>query len=69
VSNTRTNTAIYGPYLAAIPAGTVGITKYQTGVATASAGGIAWIYDPATGAIRVNTTTEADATGRLYSTY
>ena len=37
---------IYGPYVRGIPELPVGNEKGSTGVATAAAAGIAWIYDP-----------------------
>ena len=70
---TQDSTHVYGPYLRAIPALPVGAKKGNTGIATADAAGIGWIYDAATGNIRANTTdtspVEADAKGTLYSSY
>jgi general secretion pathway protein G len=69
VSATPTATAIYGPYLRAIPPLPVGTAKGSNGVAAATGSGVGWIYTAATGTITANTTTEADATGKLYSAY
>jgi type II secretory pathway pseudopilin PulG len=60
---------IFGPYLQSVPPVPVGARKGATGVGTADAAGIGWIYNATTGAIRANTTTEADASGKLYSAY
>lgn len=68
-SATKTGAFVYGPYIREIPALPVGANKGQSGVAAASAATIGWIYDPATGKIRANTTTETDAAGKLYSAY
>lgn len=68
-SATRDTTYIYGPYLRAVPALPVGTRKGQTGVAAADAATVGWIYNETTGARNANTTTEADATGKLYNTY
>ena len=62
---------IFGPYLRALPAVPVGAQKGQTAI-TDQAFGTAlfgWKYDPATGAINANCTTEADVKGKLYNTY
>ena len=68
--SSKDSTHIYGPYLRAIPPQPVGASKgfstIGTTFGTASTG---WIYNAATGDIRANTTTEADAKGILYSTY
>jgi hypothetical protein len=69
VSATPSTTAIYGPYLRAIPPLPLGANKGETGVAAAAGAGVGWIYNAATGTITANTTTEADATGKLYSAY
>jgi len=71
-SATKTGAFIYGPYLRAIPQLPVGSRKGQNGVdvaANAATTIVGWIYDPATGTIRANTTTEADTRGTLYATY
>lgn len=63
-------THIYGPYLRAIPPLPVTAPrKGQTGIAAADAATIGWIYTAATGTIKANTTTEADARGIAYNTY
>lgn len=72
VSATKTGNFIYGPYLRAVPPLPVGGKKGATGIdvaANAATATVGWIYDPATGTIRANTTTEADAKGTLYSAY
>jgi prepilin-type N-terminal cleavage/methylation domain-containing protein len=66
---TRTTTHIYGPYIREIPPLPVGANRGNAGIATADGAGVGWIYDPASGSIRANTTTEADVTGTLYSDY
>ncbi len=66
---TSSGNFIYGPYLRALPALPVGTKKGATGVAAADGAGVGWIYNATTGAITANTTTEADATGKLYSSY
>lgn len=68
-SATKTASAIYGPYLRAIPALKVGAAKGNTGIAAAPGAGVGWIYNASTGAISANTTTEKDASGKLYSAY
>jgi prepilin-type N-terminal cleavage/methylation domain-containing protein len=60
---------IFGPYLQAVPPVPVGARKGSTGVASADGPGVGWIYVETTGKIRANTTTEADASGKLYSDY
>jgi general secretion pathway protein G len=67
MSNQSIPPFIYGPYLSDIPSLPVG--NGGTKVGAAAAPGVAWIYDANSGTILVNTTTEADATGRLYNTY
>jgi prepilin-type N-terminal cleavage/methylation domain-containing protein len=70
VSATKTTTAIFGPYLRAIPPLPVGARKGSTGIAAADGAGVGWIYDATTGTIRANTTaTEVDARGRRYDQY
>jgi general secretion pathway protein G len=68
-SATKDATHIYGPYLRGVPPLPVGARKGGTGIATADAAGVGWIYNAATGALNANTTTEADAKGVLYNTY
>jgi prepilin-type N-terminal cleavage/methylation domain-containing protein len=65
----RTATHIYGPYIREIPPLPVGARKGSSGIATADGAGVGWIYNPTSGAIRANTTTEADVSGKLYSDY
>ena len=66
---TQDATHIYGPYLRSIPAQPVGANQGATGVAAAAATGVGWLYDQTSGSITASTTTEADATGKLYNTY
>jgi prepilin-type N-terminal cleavage/methylation domain-containing protein len=74
VSTTKTATAIYGPYIAAIP--TLPASSKQGGNQVASpstnnknSGKYGWIYDETTGGVVPNTMNETDATGKLYSSY
>jgi general secretion pathway protein G len=60
---------IYGPYLRAVPPLPVGAEKGSTGIAAIAGAGVGWIYDQTTGAIKANTTTETDSSGKLYNTY
>ncbi|MCC6679094.1 MAG: prepilin-type N-terminal cleavage/methylation domain-containing protein [Phycisphaerales bacterium] len=68
-SATQTGAYIYGPYLRAVPPLPVGAKKGSTGIAAADGAGVGWIYTAATGKINANTTTEADASGKLYAAY
>jgi general secretion pathway protein G len=68
--STRDGTHLYGPYLRAIPALSLGQRKTCTGIGPIDGDGIGWIYEPGSGNIHANTTAnEADANGRLYSSY
>lgn len=70
VSATRDATHIYGPYVRRIPPLKVGVEKGSTAFTdTAGTADSGWVYDEDTGNLVPNTTTEADATGRLYSDY
>ncbi len=69
ISATPTATCIYGPYLRTLPPLPVGARKGGSTVAAADAAGVGWLYTAGTGTITANTTTEADATGKLYNTY
>jgi prepilin-type N-terminal cleavage/methylation domain-containing protein len=70
VSATRDATHIYGPYIRRIPPLKVGNEKGSTGFTdTAGTAGAGWVYNAATGDVVPNTTTEADATGKLYAQY
>ena len=71
---------IYGPYLRSVPNVPVGAKKGQNGITDGSAfaaqGGTAgastnagWMYNASTGTITANTTTEADASSKLYNLY
>jgi type II secretory pathway pseudopilin PulG len=68
-SDTKTTTHIYGPYIRSIPPLPVGDKKGKTGIATATGDEVGWIYTPASGAIKANTTTEKDEADKLYNTY
>lgn len=68
-SATQTGAYIYGPYLRAVPPLPVGAKKGSTGIAAADGAGVGWIYTAATGKINANTTTEQDASGKLYTAY
>jgi len=69
VSATKTSTHIFGPYLRTVPPLPVGTKKNATGIASADGANVGWIYTVATGDIRANTASEADARGKLYSAY
>lgn len=69
VSPTQDSTHDYGPYLRRIPPLPVGAARGAAGIAAGSGPGVGWIYDGTSGNISANTTTEADATGKLYNTY
>ena len=69
-SATKTTTHIYGPYLRKSPPLPLGAAKGGTGIAAAPAAGVGWIYTPADGVIKSNTTAgEMDDEGTLYSAY
>jgi prepilin-type N-terminal cleavage/methylation domain-containing protein len=74
LSATKTSTAIYGPYIAAIPAlpasskkGGVEVCNSSTNNSNSARYG--WIYDETTGAIVANSMSDKDATGKLYNAY
>ncbi len=70
VSATRTATHTYGPYLPSIPTLNVGQRSGGKLIATADGAGVGWIYNPATGSIRANTTNaEVDSRGQKYNEY
>lgn len=74
VSATQSSTAIYGPYLRAVPPLPVGAAKGGTMIASAPADGVGWIYTQPNGVksskIEPNTTaTETDSKGVPYNTY
>jgi hypothetical protein len=72
LSATKSATYIYGPYLRQIPALPVGKRKGQSGIdipANRSRANVGWIYNPTTGAITTNTTTESDPKGIPYNAY
>ena len=66
---TKDNDHTYGPYVRAIPPLPVGDKKGSTGISDVDAAGIGWIYSPADGSIKANTTAETDDAGTLYSVY
>lgn len=68
-STSRSAATPFGPYLTITPAAPVGARPGATGVATADAVGVGWLYDPTTGAITVNATAQADASGKPYLSY
>jgi general secretion pathway protein G len=69
VSAVKDATHVYGPYLRSVPPLPVGPRRGGTGIAAADAAGIGWIYDPSTGAICANTTTEVDMKGIAFNAY
>lgn len=62
------NGIIYGPYLRALPPISVGARKGSSGIGTADAAGIGWIYDATTGAVTANAS-GTDGNGKAYSSY
>ena len=74
-SATKTATAIFGPYLKAMPplpvAGenTIGGAIGDTGVAAADGAGVGWLYVVATGDITANTGDAEDDATTKYSDY
>jgi general secretion pathway protein G len=53
-SATKDATHYLGPYIASVPAVSVGANKGSTTVGSSVAPGLGWIYDPATGTIYAN---------------
>lgn len=69
-SSTRTAVHRFGPYLKAIPKLGVTERRDRDRINTSDGGSVAWIYEPASGAIRANAPANAaDAAGRLYNDY
>jgi prepilin-type N-terminal cleavage/methylation domain-containing protein len=68
-SATKTTTCVYGPYIRSVPPLPLGARKGGTKIAAADANGVGWLYTESTGAIKANTTTEEDGSGKLYSDY
>lgn len=67
---TKDSTHLYGPYIRAIPSLPVGARKGNTGISTADADDVGWIYTESDGSIRANTTaSEKDDLDKLYSDY
>jgi prepilin-type N-terminal cleavage/methylation domain-containing protein len=69
------STHIYGPYLRAIPALSIGVNKNHISIGgpsvdPSSATGIGWIYDETVGTIKANASdSEVDASGKAYNKY
>jgi hypothetical protein len=68
-SPVRTATHVHGPYLRKIPILPATTRKGRSKIDTADGAAVAWLYDPSTGEIRPNASTEADQRGRLYADY
>lgn len=67
---TKTGAFIYGPYIGAIPALSVGTNKGKSAVAAATGPTIGWIYIEASGTITPNLPIgELDSTGVPYANY
>jgi type II secretory pathway pseudopilin PulG len=67
---TRSASHPFGPYLREIPALPVGGRSRTATIALVETAPAAWLYNPATGRIRANTTAdEFDPLGRPYSSY
>ena len=70
VSESKTATCIYGPYMRSIPPLPVGSNKGDAGISANPADpNTGWVYTEASGTIKANTTTEDDDAGKLYNTY
>lgn len=69
ISPTKDTTFYLGPYLQKIPPLPVGANVGHAGIAAADGPGTGWIYDPTSGNISADTTTEKDGAGKLYSSY
>lgn len=71
ISETKTTTCIYGPYIRSIPPLPVGPDnrKGSTGIGTSDANGVGWIYTGSTGKITPNTGTTKDDSNVLYTSY
>jgi prepilin-type N-terminal cleavage/methylation domain-containing protein len=70
VSDTKTATHIYGPYIRRIPSLPVGAAKGNSVIAADSGDGVGWKYYPVTGEIQANTSgSEKDSADRLYNDY
>ncbi|MEN0019412.1 MAG: prepilin-type N-terminal cleavage/methylation domain-containing protein [Planctomycetota bacterium] len=68
VSATPTSTAIYGPYLAAVPTMKIGARKGLATIAAPTDTSVAWHYDQATGRFTANVA-GTDASGVNYADY
>ena len=71
VSETKTATHVYGPYIRSIPALPVGPDNHRgnSGIASGDADGVGWIYTETSGWIKANTNAARDDQDRLYSEY
>jgi type II secretory pathway pseudopilin PulG len=69
-SRIKTTSYMYGPYVREIPALPVGAHRGKTMISTADGLDIGWIYNPALGTIKPNTTdAEKDDAGKPYNSY
>jgi general secretion pathway protein G len=59
VSDSKTPPYLFGPYVRKLPPLTTGPNKGGTAIATQSAAGVGWIYDPVTGVVTANLGTAA----------
>jgi prepilin-type N-terminal cleavage/methylation domain-containing protein len=71
VSDTKTTTCIYGPYIRSIPALPVGPDnrKGSAGIGISDSNGVGWLYVEATGKITANTGATKDDRDVLYTSY
>jgi prepilin-type N-terminal cleavage/methylation domain-containing protein len=71
VSETKTTTCVYGPYIRSIPSLPVGPANRvgSTGIAASDANGVGWLYTEATGKITANTGATKDEKDVLYTSY
>jgi len=70
VSETKTTTHIYGPYVRSIPPLPVGAKKGGAVIAAVDGNDVGWIYDDADGTVKANTTdTELDEAEKKYNEY
>ena len=65
----KDSTHYFGPYIRKVPPLPVGAKKGSTGIAAADGDGVGWIYTAGSGEIHANTTTEKDASEKLYKDY
>jgi prepilin-type N-terminal cleavage/methylation domain-containing protein len=69
VSDTKTTTCTYGPYIRSIPSLPVGAKLGKSGIAAADGNDVGWLYTEATGKISANTGTTKDDRDVLYTSY